>query len=181
MSQEQQITSIPGLTMYEDKQDMLNGNGGSTIVPHPQPGVPDIQGVQREGQVEGVVEEPAEVGAPSAAEFQGPRIFVHAPRYAWHSDVHVQGPDEEACQRIVAMEEPAEVGAPGAAEFQGPRIFVHGPPYASSGIQRYCALCPGVIEWHNYGTVLGVLESSLGIGLDKYLHFVTFYVGMGPL
>ena len=69
MSQEQQITPIPGPTVYEDEQEMLNGNRGSAIEPHPQPGVPDIQGVQREGQVEGVVEEPAEVGAPSAAEF----------------------------------------------------------------------------------------------------------------
>ena len=81
MSQEQQITPVPGPTVYDDEQEMLNGNGGSAMVPHPQPGVPDIQGVQREGQVEGVVEEPTEVGAPSAAEFQGPRIFVHTPRY----------------------------------------------------------------------------------------------------
>ena len=69
MSQEQQITPVLGPTIYEDEQEMLNGNEGSTIVPHPQPGVPDIQGVQNEGQVDGVVEEPAEVGAPSAAEF----------------------------------------------------------------------------------------------------------------
>ena len=69
MSQEQQITPVPSPTVYDDEQEMLNGNGGSAIVPHPQLGVPDIQGVQREGQVEGVVEEPAEVGAPSAAEF----------------------------------------------------------------------------------------------------------------
>ena len=51
MSQEPQITPVPGPTVYEDEQEMLNGNGGSAIVPHPQPGVPDIQGVQREGQV----------------------------------------------------------------------------------------------------------------------------------
>ena len=57
MSQEQKITPVPGPTVYEDEQEMLNENGGSAIVPHPQPGVPDIQGVQREGQVEGVVEE----------------------------------------------------------------------------------------------------------------------------
>ena len=104
MSQEHQITPVPGPTMYEDEQEMLNGNGGSTIVPHPQPGVPDIHGVQREGQVEGVVEELAEVGAPSTAEFQGPRIFVHAPRYEWHPEVYVQGLDEEARQRIMAIE-----------------------------------------------------------------------------
>ena len=84
---------------------MLNGNGGSAIVPHPLPSAPDIQAVQREGQVEGIVEEPAEVGAPSGAQFQGPWIFVHAPRYEWHPEVHVQGLDEEARQRIVAIEE----------------------------------------------------------------------------
>ena len=89
MSQEQQITPIPGPTVYEDEQEMLNGNGGSTVVPHPQLGGPNIQGVQREGQVEAVVEEVAEVGAPSAAEFQGPRIFVHARHYEWHPEVHV--------------------------------------------------------------------------------------------
>ena len=49
MSQEQQITPPPGPTVYEDEQEMLNGNGETAIVPHPQPGVPDIQGVQREG------------------------------------------------------------------------------------------------------------------------------------
>ena len=42
------------------------------------------------------MEETDEVGAPSAAEFQGPRIFVHAPHYEWHPEVHVQGLDEEA-------------------------------------------------------------------------------------
>ena len=40
-------------------------------------------------RLKGVVEEPAKVGALSAAEFQGPRIFVHAPRYEWHPEVHV--------------------------------------------------------------------------------------------
>ena len=69
MSQEQQITPIPCPTVYEDEREMLKGNGGSAMVPHPQLGVPDIQGVQREGQVEDVVEELAEVGAPNAAEF----------------------------------------------------------------------------------------------------------------
>ena len=69
MSQEQQITPIPGPTVYEDEQEMLNRNGGSVTVPHPQLGVPDIQGVQSEGQVEGVVEEPAEVVELGAAEF----------------------------------------------------------------------------------------------------------------
>ena len=74
-------------------------------MPHPQPSVLNIQGVQSEGQVEGVVEEPVEVGAPGAAEFQGPRIFMHAPQYEWHPEVHIQGQDEEARQRIVLIEE----------------------------------------------------------------------------
>ena len=51
------------------------------------------------------MEEPVEVGAPNAAEFQGSRIVVHLPRYEWHPEVHVQGLDEEAHQRIVAIEE----------------------------------------------------------------------------
>ena len=79
--------------------------GNKLLCPTLQLGVPNIQGVQREGQVEGIMEEPAEVGAPSAAEFPGPRIFVHAPRYEWHPKVHVQGLDEEAHQRIMAIEE----------------------------------------------------------------------------
>ena len=44
------------------------------------------------------MEEPTEVGALGAAEFQGRRIFVHAPRYECHLEVHVQGLDEEARQ-----------------------------------------------------------------------------------
>ena len=47
--------------------------------------------------------------------------------------------------------------------------------------QDCCALCPGVVDWHNCGIVLGVLESGLGIGWNKYLNSVTLYVGMGPL
>ena len=48
---------------------MFNGNGGSAIVPHLQPGVLDIQGVQSEGQVGVMVEEPVEAVASSAAKF----------------------------------------------------------------------------------------------------------------
>ena len=44
-----------------------------------------------------------------------------------------------------------------------------------------CALCMGVVDWHNCGTVPGALESGLGIGLGNYLYFVTLLVGMGPL
>ena len=32
-------------------------------------------------------------------------MFVHAPPYEWHPEVHVQGLDEAAHQRIVVMEE----------------------------------------------------------------------------
>ena len=66
MSQEQQVTPIPIPTMYEDEQEMLNGNNGLEMVPYPQPGVPDIQGVQGEGQARVVVEEPTEVVALGA-------------------------------------------------------------------------------------------------------------------
>ena len=75
---------------------MLNGHSGLEIVPHPQLGVPDIQGAQGEGQAGVVVEESTEAVAPSTAEFQGPRISVHAPKYEWYLEVHVQGLDEEA-------------------------------------------------------------------------------------
>ena len=76
----------------------------SEIVPHPQLGVPNIQGVQSEGHVGVVVEEPTEAVALSVAKFQGPQIFVHASQYEWHPTVHVQGLDEEECQWIVVME-----------------------------------------------------------------------------
>ena len=42
VSQEQQIALVPIPTIYEDEQEMLNGNSGSEIVPHHQPDVPDI-------------------------------------------------------------------------------------------------------------------------------------------
>ena len=74
---------------------MLNGNGGSELVPQPIPGMP-IQGVQDEGQVGVRVEEPSEAVILGVAEFQGPRIFVNVPRYEWRPEVHVQHLDEEA-------------------------------------------------------------------------------------
>ena len=57
---------------------MLNGNGGSELVPQPQPGMM-VQGVQEEGPVGVIVEELAETVVPSAPEFHGPWIFVHVP------------------------------------------------------------------------------------------------------
>ena len=46
--------------------------------------------------------------------------------------------------------------------------------------RQCCALCLGVIDWHNCGIALGVLEPGLGIGLYNYLYSVTFLVGIGP-
>ena len=69
ISQEPHITPIPIPIVYKDEQEMWYGNSGSEIVPHPQPGVPDTQGVQSEGQAGVVVEEPAEAIAPGAPEF----------------------------------------------------------------------------------------------------------------
>ena len=60
--------------------------------------------------------------------------------------------------------------------------------YASKGSRSFpgggllcCALCPGVVDWHNCGAILDALESGLGIGWYNYLHSMTFLVGMGPL
>ena len=69
MSQKQQITPVPVPIVYEDKQEMLNGNSGLEIVPHPQPSVPDIKGVQCEGEVGAMDEEPTEAIVPGAIEF----------------------------------------------------------------------------------------------------------------
>ena len=38
----------------------------------------------------------------------------------------------------------------------------------------YCALCPGVIDWHNYGTVLVILECGLGLIWTLEPHFVHY-------
>ena len=35
-----------------------------------------------------------------------------------------------------------------------------------------CALCPGVVDWHDCGTVLGLLECGLGLVWTLYSHFV---------
>ena len=43
MSQDQQLTPIPILTIYEDEQELLNGNGEP--MPRPQPGIPLLEGV----------------------------------------------------------------------------------------------------------------------------------------
>ena len=48
MSQEEQTILVPIPMVYTAKQEMLNGNGESELVPQPQPGMP-IQGVQDEG------------------------------------------------------------------------------------------------------------------------------------
>ena len=88
MSQEELINPIPIPTVYTNEQEMLNGNGGSELVTEPQLGMV-VQGVQEEGQVGVIVEEPAETMVPNAPEFQDPLIFVHVPRYEWRLEVHV--------------------------------------------------------------------------------------------
>ena len=103
MSQDQKTTPIPIPTIYEDEQEMLNGNGEP--MPHPQPGIPLLEGVPQGDQAKVVVQEPSEAVVMREAAFEGPRIFVHAPRYEWRPEVRVQGQDEEARWRIVSMEE----------------------------------------------------------------------------
>ena len=88
MSQEEHIIPIPIPIEYVDEQEMLNGNGGSELVPQPQLGM-SVQGVQEKGQVGVKVKEPANAIKPSVAKFQGPWIFVHAPEYKWRPKVQV--------------------------------------------------------------------------------------------
>ena len=68
MSQEEQINPVPIPTIYIDEQEMLNGNGGSELVPQPQPRML-VQGVQEEDQVGVTIEEPTKTVVPGAAKF----------------------------------------------------------------------------------------------------------------
>ena len=56
MSQDQRLTPIPIPTIYEDEQEMLNGNGEP--MPGPQPSIPLLEGVPHGDQAEVVVQEP---------------------------------------------------------------------------------------------------------------------------
>lgn len=80
---------------------MVNGNGEPRP---PQPSMPLLEGVSREGQA-GQVEEPSDTIVVGDAAFGGLRIFTHAPQFEWRPKVHVQGQDEEALQRIEEIEE----------------------------------------------------------------------------
>ena len=51
------------------------------------------------------MQEPSEAVVTRQAAFEGPRIFVHAPRYEWRPEVCVHGQGEEARRRIVSIEE----------------------------------------------------------------------------
>ena len=42
-----------------------------------------------------------------------------------------------------------------------------------------CALCPGFIDWHNCGNVLGALESGWGLVLDNVHSLCDIYRGNG--
>ena len=68
MSQEAQINPVPIPTIYTNEQEMLNENGGSKLVPQPQPSML-VQGVQEEGQVGVIVEGKIETMVPSATKF----------------------------------------------------------------------------------------------------------------
>lgn len=85
MSQDQQVVPISFALVYKNENEMLNGNSETMPL---QPSMLLLEGVIGEGQV-GQVEEPMETVDVSNATFDGLRIFVHAPRYEWHSKVHV--------------------------------------------------------------------------------------------
>lgn len=89
--------------MYKDEQEMLNGNGNGEPMPT-HPGMPLLEGVYGEGQV-GHVEEPSGAIVVEDVVSDELRIFVHAPQYEWCLEVHVQGHDKGAHQRIVVIEE----------------------------------------------------------------------------
>lgn len=79
----------------------MNGN----VKPvSPYPSIPLLEGVSGEGQAEHV-EEPSDVVVIGDAAFNEPTIFIHAPRFEWRPEVHVQEQDEGARQWIVAIEE----------------------------------------------------------------------------
>ena len=94
---EQQQQLVPGSVplVYDDEEVMTNGHNGPAP---PQPAHP-------------VIEEPetdlVPAGGPSGSgDFApgGPRIFVQAPQYHWHS-VAAAGTDAEARERLVALEQ----------------------------------------------------------------------------
>ena len=66
-------------------------NGGSELVPQRLVIVCWFRVYKKKARL-GVL---VQTVVPSAAEFQGPRILVHAPRYEWHLEVNVQGLGEE--------------------------------------------------------------------------------------
>ena len=51
-----------------------------------------------------------------------------------------------------------------------PSILMHG---------GCCALCPGVVDWHNCGNVLGALEFGWGLVCTIYTHCCDIYRGNG--
>ena len=40
---------------------------------------------------------------------------------------------------------------------------LHTQKFKSTRIILFCALCPGVVDWHNCGIVLGALECGVGL------------------
>ena len=85
---------------------MSNGNGEP--MPRPQPGIPLLEDVPQGGQAEVVVQEPSEAVVTREAAFEGPRIFVHAPRYEWRLEVRDHGQDEELLHRVGCRTEARE-------------------------------------------------------------------------
>ena len=67
MSQDQRLTPIPIPTIYEDEQEMLNGN--VEPMPRPQPSIPLLEGVPQGDQAEVVVQEPSEAVVTREAAF----------------------------------------------------------------------------------------------------------------
>ena len=58
---------------------------------------------------------------------------------------------------------------------------VIGEPVLEVRLPQCCALCPGVIDWHNCGIVLGVWEFGWDWFLYSYLLCVQYRGHWGPL
>ena len=49
------------------------------------------------------------------------------------------------------------------------------------GVSHCCALCPGAVEWHNYGVVLGVRKFGGDWFMYNYVLCVQYRGHWGPL
>ena len=93
--EQQQLVQGSGPWVYTNEEEMSNGHNEDAP---PQPVVPHVEEPETD-----VV--PGAVVLGGSGEFTpgGPRIFVQAPQYHWHSTASADT-DAEARERLVALE-----------------------------------------------------------------------------